>query len=153
MHTRAVTTRLLCLAPLATSLALLASCGDTPVVEQATTRPPLQAGHLAVTQTGDAAVIVPPDGVSLRLDDAGLLVVEVRARSTAATPQSIALRATLDDGSGRIVGDATGGAVRIAPGSEITVELSGPTPLGTIAAVIIEVHTVPAPIATPAAAP
>jgi hypothetical protein len=138
--------RSLLLAPLAGGL-LLVSCGDTPVVDEATTQPPVQAPHVAVTQTGDATVVVPPDGARFRLDNAGLLVVDVVVRSTAAAPQTISLRASVYDSTGRLVGDATGGSVRVAPGAETTVELSGPTPLGTITAVTVEVHTLPAPAA------
>jgi hypothetical protein len=123
---------------------LLAACGEAPTVDQASPRPPLQAAHVVVTRSGDGGVAIDPGGVVLRLDDARLLVVEVRVRSTSAGPQSIALRATATDASGQRVGEATGGAVNLAPGSESTVELSGPTPTGTIAAVAIEVHAVPA---------
>lgn len=129
---------------------ILTSCGGEPrVVDQASPKPPLQSVHVAVTQTGDGGAAIAAGSVRLRLDDARLLVVDVRVRSIATTARSIALRATAEDASGRVVGEATGGAVRVAPGSEIALELSGPTPSGVIAAVTIEVRTTPAPSATP----
>jgi hypothetical protein len=132
------------LAPLAGSL-LLTACGDPPVVDQATTRPPLTAPNVAVTQTGDTDVVVPPGGMSFRLDAARLLVVEVRLRSTSPTPRMVVVRAGLYDSAGRLVGDASGAAISVPPGADTTVELSGPTPTTTIAAVTVEVHTVAAP--------
>ncbi len=132
------------LAPLAGGL-LLAGCGDPAVVDQATTRPPLAAPGVVVTQTGDPDVAIPPGGVSFRLDAARLLVVDLRLRSTAATPRLVVVRASLFDSGGRLVGDAGGSAVDVPPGDGTTLELTGPTPTGTIAAVTLEVHTVPAP--------
>jgi hypothetical protein len=142
----------LVLAPLAGGL-LLTGCGDPPVVDQATTQTPLTAANVVVTQTGDTDISVPPGGVSFRLDAARLLVIDVRAHSAAPAPRTVVLRATLYDATGRIVGDADGGAIQVGPGTETTVQLSGPTPSGTIAAVTLEVHTVPAPAATATASP
>jgi hypothetical protein len=144
VHTRRVRTWRHLLAPLAGGL-LLTACGDPPVVDQATTRPPLAAPNVAVTQTGDTDVVIPPGGVSFRLDAARLLVVDVRLRSTAPTPRMVVARASVYDSAGRLVGDAAGAAISVPPGTETTVELSGPTPAATIAAVTIEVHTVAAP--------
>lgn len=142
MHTRRVRTRRLLLAPFAGGL-LLAGCGDPAVVDQATTRAPLAAPNVVVTQTGDTDIVIPPAGVSFRLDAARLLVVEVRLRSNAPTPRMVVVRASVHDSGGRLVGDAGGSAISVPPGAETTVELSGPTPAGTIAAVTLEVHTVP----------
>jgi hypothetical protein len=128
---------------------LLAACGGEPsLVRQASSQPPVEAPHVAVSQTGDGGVAIAPDAVRLRLDAAGLLVVDVGVRSTSTRPQNIVLRARAVDASGRVVGEAGGGAVRVAPGSETTVELSGPPPSGTIAAVTVEVRTMPAVTAT-----
>ncbi len=140
------------LAPLAGGL-LLAACGDPAVVDQATTRTPLAAPGVVVTQTGDADVAIPPGGVSFRLDAARLLVVDVLVRSIAATPRLVVVRASLFDSAGRLVGDAGGSAIDVAPGGETTVELTGPTPTGTIAAVTLEVHTVAAPPAAASPSP
>lgn len=136
------------LAPLAGGL-LLAACGEPPVVDQATASSPLAAPSVAVTQTGDTDVTVAAGGVSFRLDSARLLVVDVRLRSSAPTRRTVAVRATVYDATGRIVGDASGGVIQVAPGVETPVELSGPTPTGTIAAVTLEVHTVPSPTPAP----
>ena len=140
--------RTLVLAPLAGGL-LLAGCGGPPVIDQAVSQTPLAAANVTVTQTGDSDVTIPPGGVTFSQDAARLLVVDVKLRFSAAQPRTIALRATVYDSTGRIVGDATGGAVQVKPGSEVTVELSGPTPTGTIAAVTVEAHTVPAPAVSP----
>jgi hypothetical protein len=142
----------LILAPLAGGL-LLTGCGEPPVVDQAVAQTPLAATNVVVTQTGDTDVTIPPGGVSFRLDAARLLVIDVRAHSAAPAPRTVVLRATLYDATGRIVGDADGGAIQVGRGTETTVELSGPTPSGTIAAVTLEVHTVPAPAATATASP
>ncbi|HEY2705061.1 MAG TPA: hypothetical protein VGL20_15365 [Candidatus Dormibacteraeota bacterium] len=140
------------LAPLAGGL-LLAACGDPAVVDQATTRPPLAAPGVVVTQTGDPDIGIPPGGVSFRLDAARLLVVDVRLRSSAATPRLVVVRASLFDSGGRLLGDASGSAVDVPPGADTTVQLTGPTPTGTIAAVTLEVHTVAAPSATASPGP
>jgi hypothetical protein len=140
--------RTLVLAPLAGGL-LLAGCGGPPVIDQAVSQTPLAAANVTVTQTGDSDVTIPSGGVTFSQDAARLLVVDVKLHFTAAQPRTITLRATVYDSTGRIVGDATGGAVQVKPGSEVTVELSGPTPTGTIAAVTVEVHTVPAPAVSP----
>jgi hypothetical protein len=144
VHTRWVRTWRHLLAPLAGGL-LLTACGDPPVIDQATTRPPLAAPTVVVTQTGDTDVVIPPGGVGFRLDAARLLVVDVRLRSTASSPRMVVVRASVYDSAGRLVGDAGGAAISVAPGAETTVELSGPAPATTIAAVTVEVHTVAAP--------
>jgi hypothetical protein len=91
--------------------------------------------------------------VSFRLDAARLLVVDVRLRSTAPTPRMVVVRASVYDSAGRLVGDASGTAISVPPGAETTVELSGPTPAATIAAVTVEVHTVAAPSAVASPSP
>ncbi len=153
VHTRWVGIRWLLLAPLAGGL-LLAACGDPAAVDQATTtRTPLAAASVVVTQTGDTDVVIPPGGVSFGLDAARLLVAHVRLHSNAPAPRTVVVRASLYDATGRIIGDAGGAAIEVPPGSDTTVELSGPTPSGTISAVTLEVHTVPARTPAPSAGP
>src|SRR5207302_11418689 len=62
---------------------LLASCGDTASIEEATTAPPLTAQRVDITLTGDAGVTIPDPShdVSFRLDDAHLLAVDLRVHS------------------------------------------------------------------------
>ncbi|HEX6492798.1 MAG TPA: hypothetical protein VF112_04765 [Candidatus Dormibacteraeota bacterium] len=139
--------RTLVLAPLAGGLLL--ACGGPQVIDQAVSQTPLALANVAVTQTGDSDVAIPPGGITFSQDAARLLVVDVRLRFSGPQPRTVALRATVYDQTGRIVGDATGGAIQVVPGSEVSVELSGPTPTGTIAAVTVEVHTVPAPSVKP----
>jgi hypothetical protein len=143
--------RTLVLAPLAGGLLL--ACGGPPVIDQVVNQTPLAVPNVVVTQTGDPDVVIPPGGVTFSQDAARLLVIDIRLRFTGAQPRTVALRATVYDATGRIVGDATGGAIQVTPGSEIPVELSGPTPSGTIAAVTVEVHTVPAPSPAPSVSP
>lgn len=124
---------------------LLAGCGSTPLIRQASTEPPLLASHLDSTQTGNADAVLTVKPGDFRLDDARLLVITVHLRSTAAAPESVAVRASLFDTDGTIVGDASGGTVALKPGAQVDVELNGPTPTGSIARATFEVHTTPAP--------
>jgi hypothetical protein len=139
--------RTLVFAPLAGGLLL--ACGGPAVIDQAVNQTPLAVSNVAVTQTGDSDVVIVPGGVTFSQDAARLLVIDIRLRFTGSQPRTVALRATVYDSTGRIVGDATGGVTRVTPGSEVPVELSGPTPSGTISAATVEVHTVPAPAASP----
>jgi hypothetical protein len=136
------------LVPLAGGL-LLGGCGEPAVIDQATTQTPVAVASPAVTQTGDRDVTVEQGSVAVRLDAARLLVISLRLRSAAPDVRTVTLRATVYDQTGRIVGDASGGVVRVAAGAETGVELSGPTPSGTISAITLEVHTVPAPTPSP----
>lgn len=126
--------------------ALLVACGGTTVVEQAVSTP-LVAPHVTITLTGDASVTIPnPDAdVSFARDDAGLLVIHLTVLSTADHPQTVAVRASLYDTHDRLIGDASGGALNVAPGAQATFELTGPNPNGTIDHATFEVYTTPPP--------
>jgi hypothetical protein len=60
-------------------------------------------------------------------------------------PITVTIRGSLDDPSHQLVGDVSGGQINVAPGSTIGVQLSGPTPLGTIASATFEATAQPSP--------
>jgi hypothetical protein len=123
---------------------LVVACGETPHVDEAATAA-LTESTVSLKQTGNAAVSVVPGSVRYRLDDARLLEVTLTAHSAATTAQTVTIRASLFDKSGRNIGDATGGQLDVGPGSDAAVTLSGPQPNGTIAAATFEITTIPAP--------
>jgi hypothetical protein len=131
---------------LCTATALVA-CGDTPTISQATTAPPLVAPTVDVTLTGNTVVTIqnPSSDVRFKLDDARLLNIHMVVRSTASTPQTVAIRASLFDAGGRLIGDASGGQLAVPPGGEASFDLSGPTPNGTIAKAIFEIRATQPP--------
>jgi len=142
---RHIRTNVLPLLGCAFSLALVA-CGETPHVDQAASAA-LTESSVSLKQTGNAQVSIVPSSVSYRLDDAHLLEVSLTVHSGASGAQTVTVRGSFTDKSGRLIGDATGSQLNVAPGSDVSVALSGPTPTGTIAAASYEVTTIPA--ATP----
>jgi hypothetical protein len=86
--------------------------------------------------------------VHFRLDDARLLEVTMTIHSTAAAADTVTIRGSMFDKSGKLVGDVSGGQLNVQPGSDGQIRLTGPNPNGTIASATFEVSTVPA--ATPA---
>jgi hypothetical protein len=126
---------------------LLVACGsETPHVDQASAAA-LTESSVAVKQTGSAPVSVVDGSVHFRLDDARLLKVSATVHSTAGTAQTVSIRASLYDKSGKLIGDASGGSLDAAPGADTQLELSGPQPNGTVASATFEISTVPS--ATP----
>ena len=127
--------------------AVLAACSDTASIEEATSAAPLTAPRVNITLTGDAGVTIPDPSreVTFRLDDARLLDIDLRVHSQATAPEIAAVKATLFDASGLIVGDATGGSTALPPGQDASFTLTGPAPTGTIAKATFEVHLTPAP--------
>ena len=142
---RHIRTKVIPLLACAFGLALVA-CGETPHVDQAA-RAPLTESSVSLKQTGNAQVSIVPSSVSYRLDDAHLLEVTLTVHSGASGAQTVTVRGSFTDKSGRLIGDATGSELNVAPGSDTTVMLSGPTPTGTIAAATYELTTIPS--ATP----
>lgn len=124
----------------------MVACGEVPHVQQAAAAP-LTESTVSFRQTGNAAVSIAGGSVTYRLDDAHLLVVTLTVHSTAGASQTVTVRGSFDDKAGKLVGDATGSQLDVAPGSTVTVTLSGPTPTGTIAAGTFELTTIPS--ATP----
>ena len=119
-------------------------CGETVHVEQAASTA-LTEQAVSVKQTGNAPVQIQPGSVAYRLDDARLLQVSLVVHSSAGAAQTVTVRGSFYDKAGRLVGDATGSQLNVGPGSDVTVDLSGPTPNGTIASGTFEVATVPSP--------
>ena len=129
---------------IAAALVVVACGSDTPHVEQAGSAP-LTESSVTLKQTGNAAIAIVAGSVQYKLDDARLLQVTLTLHSSAAGLQTVTLRGSLYDKAGRLVGDASGGQLGVAPGSTTTVTLSGPTPTGVIAAATYEITTIPAP--------
>jgi hypothetical protein len=128
---------------------VVVACGDaTPTVPQAQAAG-LLAASISVKQTGDAPVQIVAGSVSWQIDDAKLVVVTLTVHSTAGRAVTVSGRASLYDKDGKPVGDATGGALNVAPNADVQLKLSGPTPNGTVTAATFEFTTIPA--ATPLA--
>ena len=126
---------------------LLAACGDTASIEEATTSPPLTASSVAITLTGDAGVTIPDPAHDVRfhLDDAHLLDIDLRVHRAATSSAVAAVKATLFDANGLIIGDASGGSTPLQAAQDTSFTLTGPTPTGTIAKATFEVHLTPVP--------
>ena len=129
---------------LAAAALLVVACGsETPHVQQAVASA-LTESSVGFQQTGDAAASIDKSSITYRLDDARLLVVTLTLHSSASTPQTVGVRGSLYDKSGRLVDDATGGDINVQPNGTVQVTLSGPHPNGTIASAVYEVHLAPA---------
>lgn len=121
----------------------LAACGDPPIVHEAQSRPPLTAADVAAAQSGDTVVRI-EQGVTYRVDDAGLLEVRVTLHSSAAVPETVSVRGNLFDAQGVRLGQVTGGSAPIPPGGSVTVQLTGEPPQQTIARTVFDVSAKPA---------
>jgi hypothetical protein len=121
------------------------ACGSTTTLSEAPPSTMLAAAHVDIKQTGSAAVTIVDGSVTLQLDEAHLLVIRAQLHSLAAGPQTVSLRASLYDAAHKLIGDATGSAINVAAGSTTSVQLNGPAPTATTAAVTFEVNAVPAP--------
>lgn len=122
----------------------LVACGSSSVPEVASATP-LTTATVGFSQTGNAAARVQAGTVTYRLDDSGSLVVTLNVISTAAAAETIAVRATLYNSSGAVVGDATGAQIQVVPGKTAPVQLNGPAPQGTIASAVFELTAVASP--------
>jgi hypothetical protein len=139
------THRRLFAAVLALTAITLVACGDAPVTVPQAAATTFIAANVTVNQTGNAQATIVPGSAGFRMDDARLIQVSVTVKSTAGTPQTVSVRASLYDKDGHLVGDATGGALDVAPGAQVVVQLSGPTPNGTVASATFEITLVPTP--------
>lgn len=135
---------------LTVTAAVLVGCGSTTKLPEAPATGPLTSGSVQIKQTGNAAAQVDPASVTFQIDNSGSLVVRLRVTSNAGRPQTLAVRASLFDSSGGIIGDATGGDIGLPPGAPASFELNGPAPAGTIAAATFEMTAQASP--TPTAA-
>jgi hypothetical protein len=125
--------------------AVVCACGSAARLPETSETPPLATSSVAVSQTGTAPVTIVPDSVTYRLDDSGSLVVHLRVTSGAPDKQTIEARASLYDGKGALIGDATGGQVDVDPGSTVSLQLNGPAPTGEIVSSTFEFTTLPIP--------
>ena len=123
----------------------LAACGDDTKLPQAPSSTPFATNPVSITQLGNAAATIDTSSVTFKLDDARSLVAHLTLRSTATSTIAVSIRGSLYDPHHALVGDVTGAQINIAPGSTATVQLNGPTPLGTIASATFELTAKPTP--------
>ena len=119
----------------------LTGCGDDTKLPQAAAATPFTAAAVAITQQGNADVSIDDTSVRFVLDGTRSLVVHLSLTSNVTKPVTISVRASLFDPTHKLVGDAVGGQINVQPGQVTAVELSGPTPLGTIASAVFEAST------------
>jgi hypothetical protein len=120
-------------------LGALTGCGEATTLPQTPSATPFKAGTVAIVQQGNAAAAIDTSSVTFTLDDSRSLVIHLNVRSSAPTVVTVTIRASLYDPSHNLIGDAVGGQISVQPGQPAAVELTGPTPLGTIASVTFEV--------------
>jgi hypothetical protein len=123
----------------------LAACGDVIRIPQAPSASAFVASSVAIVQQGNADVSIDTSSVTFALDDSRSLVAHLTLHSNAAVLATVTIRGSLYDPAHRLVGDLSGGEVNVAPGSTASVELTGPTPLGTIASATFEATAQPSP--------
>ena len=122
-----------------------AACGDDTRIPQTVTTTPFSAASVTVTQQGNASATIDPASVTFKLDDSRALVANLTVRSQAAGTVTITVRGSIYDPQHRLIGDVSGGQINVASGQPSAVQLTGPTPLGTIASAVFEVTAVPFP--------
>ncbi len=134
-------------APACAALVLvgLSACGDETKLPQAPSMSPFSTTPVTITQQGNANATIDTSSVTLKLDDSRTLVSHLTVRSTASTTTAISIRGSLYDPHHALIGDLSGGQVNIPPRATVNVQLTGPTPLGTIAAVTFELTSKPTP--------
>jgi hypothetical protein len=133
------------LACAAVLLAGLTGCGNDTQLPQAPSSSPFSTGAVSITQRGNADASIDTSSATFKLDDAGTLVAHLSVRSMAATTLTISIRGSIYDPQHRLIGDVTGGQIDVGPGSTAAVQLTGPTPLGTIASAVFELTAQPSP--------
>lgn len=126
-------------------LIAVSGCGDDTRLPQAVSATAFATSTVAVTQQGNADATIDTHSVSFRLDDSRSLVVHATLTSHATSMISVSVRASLYDPGHSLVGDAIGGQVKVQPGQQTVLSLSGPTPIGTIASAVFEVSDLPTP--------
>ena len=126
-------------------LAALTACGDDTKLPEAPSSTPFKASTVAILQTGNAPATIDTSSVTFVLDDTRSLVAHLTVRSTANSSVTVTIRGSVYDPQHSLVDDLTGGQVNVTPGSTTAVELTGPTPLGTIASATFEVSASPSP--------
>ncbi|MBJ7609559.1 MAG: hypothetical protein JF887_09060 [Candidatus Dormibacteraeota bacterium] len=130
-------------------LTALTACGDTTKVPEAAPATPFMTGSVEITQQGNANVSIDAASVTFKLDASRSLVMHLMLTSHSPLAQTISIRGSLYDTKHNLVGDAVGGQINVVPGQPTGVELTGPTPLGTIASARLEVSSPPAQTPVP----
>ena len=121
------------------------ACGDTTRIPQTVTATPFAAASVTITQRGNSGATIDPGSVTFMLDDSRALVAHLSVVSHARGTVTITVRGSIYDPQHRLIGDVSGGQINVASGQPTVIQLTGPTPLGTIAAVVFEVTAVPFP--------
>jgi len=132
---------------------LMVACGETPKLPEAPGTTPLKTDNVTVSQAGPAAVTIDQSSVTYKLDSSGTLAIGLTLISSAPTTQTIAVRASLYDPQGNLIGDATGGQVNVAAGATTTIQLNGQEPHGEIASALFETTVFPIPTTPPSESP
>lgn len=130
------------------SAAVIVGCGSSDTstaVPQTGSNRPLTAATVDVRPTGDTDFVVDAQSVGFQVDNAGLLRMTAGVTSHATAASTVTMTATLLDSGGTTIGSATGGAVGVAPGSRVSIELTGTRPSGVIATVNLVIAGQPAP--------
>lgn len=130
---------------LSTLTIALVACGDDTHIPPGPSATPFTTGSVAVTQDGNADVAIDTSSVTFTLDATRALVARMTVHSKDAKAVTIAIRGSVYDPGHQLVGDLTGGQINVEPGSTVNVQLSGPTPLGTIASATFEATAQPSP--------
>jgi hypothetical protein len=123
----------------------LTACGDDTKLPQVPSSSPFSTPSISVVQQGNADATIDTTSVTFKLDDSRALVAHLTVRSHATSTIAISIRGSIYDPHHGLIGDVTGGQINVTPGSATAVQLTGPTPLGTIAAVTFEVTAKPTP--------
>lgn len=129
----------------ALAVASLTACGDDTKLPQAPASSPFSTSSVSVVQQGNADATIDTTSVTFKLDDSRALVAHLTVRSNATSTIAISIRGSLYDPHHALIGDVSGGQINVLPGSTAAVQLTGPTPLGTIAAVTFELTATPTP--------
>lgn len=116
----------------------LTGCGNDTKLPQAPSSSPFSTSSVSVVQQGNADATIDTKSVTFKLDDSRALVANLTVRSNAASTIAISIRGSIYDPHHALIGDVTGGQINVSPGSTAAVQLTGPTPLGTIASVTFE---------------
>ena len=126
-------------------LAGLSGCGDDTKLPQAPSTSPFSTSSVSVSQQGNADAAIDTSSVTFKLDDSGSLVAHLSVHSNAAATIAISIRGSLYDPHHALIGDVSGGQINVSPGSTTAVQLTGPTPHGTIASATFELTAKPTP--------
>lgn len=130
---------------MAVALLALAACGDDTKLPQAPAASPFQTATVSIAQTSNVDASIDTSSVTFKLDDSRSLVAHLTVRSMASASLTISIRGSIYDPNHALVGDVTGGQIDVPPGGSTPMQLTGPTPQGTIASATFEITATPTP--------